>query len=253
VSLVTTPGILLRSHPYSETSAVLRFLTPEHGIVAVMAKGIRKRGPRGGVPIETLGEGVLTFRYDPARDLHTLREFQSAGGSLALGRDLRRFVGACLVAELLLGHALEHGDAQLYAWVRHVLGRLGKVPQEEVPPWILSGAWRTLALLGFPPGLDRCVRCDGALGDPGGTAAPDRFDVEAGGIRCFSCSEGTRLPRIGPEARGQLRALVEGEPPELLSAPRAHLNLLEAFCARHVAPRQGIHSFGMLRPLFEQS
>jgi DNA repair protein RecO len=252
VTLVTSPGILLRSHPYSETSAVLRFLTPEHGIVSVLGKGVRRRGPRTGVPIESLGEGVLTFVHNPDRDLHTLREFHPGAGSMALGRDVQRFVGACLVAELLLGHALEHGDPELYEWVRFILHHLGTVPVADVPAWILSGGWRTLAFLGFPPGLVRCVGCGRELGQGGIEGESDRFDVGAGGIRCSECSSGTGMPRIGPEARRHLMALVEGEPFLPLPGLRAHLNLLESFCSYHVAPRQGIHSFGMLRTHFDQ-
>jgi DNA repair protein RecO (recombination protein O) len=247
--LVQTPGILLRSHPYSESSRILRFLTPDFGIVAVLGKGIARRSASsGGVP-ETFGEGLLTFSHRADRELHTIREFQKTADATALGRDLRRFLGASLLAELLLAHALQEGDAPLYAWVRSVLIRLATEPADEVPGWILAGGWRTLSLLGFAPELERCAGCGGEIGGEG--EGFDRFDAAAGGLRCAACAEGSSLPRVGRGARADLAALVRGAPPPRLQGARAHLGLLEAFAHHHLAPGRSFRAFGMLRPLIE--
>jgi DNA repair protein RecO (recombination protein O) len=253
--IVTSPGILLRSHPYSETSSILRFLTPDFGVISLLGKGVRRSGGRSGGAPELLGEGVITFVLRGDRDLHSLREFQAGGGSLELGRDVRRFLGGTLLAEILLGHALSHGDPLLYDWVRTVLARLRGAQGTEVPGWILAGGWRMLAQLGFPPGLEACVRCGESL-ERGGAAqnSPevfDRFDAAAGGLRCGQCAHEGIGARVGPEARSQLQRLVRGEPPHPLLAARGHLNLLEAFCLHHVAPGRGFQTFRMLRPLLE--
>jgi len=250
--LVTTPGILLRSHPYSESSRILRFLTPEHGIVALIGRGIARRGaPSGGLP-SSFGEGVLTFSHRADRELHTLREFQASGGGPSLGRDLRRFLGASLLAELLLAHAIEEGDPPLYAWIRSVLIHLGSAPDGDLPGWILAGGWRTLALLGFSPELDRCAGCGNEIGG-NVDGLFDRFDPAEGGLRCPKCAGGSSLPRIGRTAREHLVALVLGTPPSALPGSRAHLALLEDFALHHLSPGRAFRSFGMLRPLLEPS
>ncbi|MEX1256072.1 MAG: DNA repair protein RecO [Gemmatimonadota bacterium] len=248
--LVTTPGILLRSHPYSESSRILRFLTPDFGVVALIGKGIARRGASSGGLPDTFGEGLLTFSHRPDRELHTLRDFHKTTGATSLGRDLRRFLGASLLVELLLAHALQEGDPPLYAWIRSVLIHLGTAPESELAGWILAGGWRTLSLLGFAPDLDHCAGCGKDLGgaDDG---LFDRFDAAAGGLRCPGCSEGSPLPRVGKTARRDLATFVRGAPPSALQGSRAHLALLEDFALHHLAPGRTFRSVAMLRPLLD--
>lgn len=248
--VITSPGILLRSHPYSESSRILRFLTPEMGIVSLLGKGSAKRGATRGDAIETFSEGAVTFSPRPDRDLHTLREYQRIGEVGGLGSDLRRFLGASLLAELLLVHALQEGNAALYSWVRHVLTELGGAPEDQLSGWILAGSWRLLAHLGFSPELERCLICGGPVG-VGEEDRFDRFDAAGGGLRCAACSEGGGLPRIGPMARRDLAAMLQGEAPVSLVGGTAHLAIVEAFCLHHLAPGRAFKTFGMLRPLIE--
>jgi DNA repair protein RecO (recombination protein O) len=255
-SQVTCRGLLLRSFDYSDTSRILRFLTPDRGIISLMGRGVRGRTARGEAPIQTFGEGWLTFSYQPGRDLHTLKEFQPEEGSRGLGRDVTRFAGASLVAELLLAHAVlegggnpEAGDSALYDWVSQTVRRLGEVDSVEVPGWVIAGAWRTLAHLGFPPETERCVLCGGELADS--VEQVDRFDAQAGGLVCPSCGEGTSLPRVGPGARSDLRDLVAGSPPVApLRGGLQHLALVEGFALHHLSPRSGFRSVELLRSLF---
>lgn len=253
--LLTSPGILLRSHPYSESSRILRFLTPDHGIVAVVGKGVRKGAARGGGAIETFHEGTLTFSHREGRDLHTLTDFQPGGRRLALGSDVRRFVGASLLAEIVLAHQLEEGDPELYAWVRDALGLIAGAPAAEVPGAILASAWRTLAYFGFTPALETCVRCGREVGSgepPESDETPHpRFDVAAGGLRCPECRGGG--PRLGPRARGDLSALIEGQVPPDLAGASAHLRLLERYALYHLGDRRPFRSFEMLAPLLERA
>ncbi|MSR22555.1 MAG: DNA repair protein RecO [Gemmatimonadetes bacterium] len=253
MSLVTSSAILLRSHPYSDSSRILRFFTRERGIVSLVGKGVRTRTSKGEAALETFAEGVLTFSHRSDRDLHTLRDFERTSGSLALGTELPRFLGASLLAELLLAHALEEGDPPLYDWIRVVLERLGAASTAEVPGWILAGAWRALGHLGFSPDLARCIGCGRDLdwGAVDGTNATVfyRLDAVAGGIRCPDCSSGSGLPKIGPRAHLDLLRLLGGDVPAPLRGLRGHLRFLEAFCTHHLAPRRPFRSFGMLLPL----
>ena len=63
MAVVSTPAVLLRSHPYSETSQILRFFTESHGLVGVMAKGQRKRGGQGSGAAPLFARGMLMFYY----------------------------------------------------------------------------------------------------------------------------------------------------------------------------------------------
>jgi DNA repair protein RecO len=253
-SQVTCRGLLLRSFDYSDTSRIFRFLTPDRGIISLMGRGVRGRSARGEAPIQTFGEGWLTFSYQAGRDLHTLKEFQPEEGVGGLARDVTRFAGASVVAELLLAHAVlegggapEAGDPGLYEWVSEAFRKLGEVDATEVAGWVLAGGWRTLAHLGFPPDTERCVRCGGELA--GSVDQVDRFDVEGGGLVWPGCGEGTSLPRVGPGARADLRVLVRGSPPAVVRGALQHLALLEGFALHHLSPRSGFRSFELVRSL----
>lgn len=250
MSLVTSEAILLRSHPYSDNSRVLRFLSRERGVIALIGKGIKARGAKGTSALESFSEGVVTFYHRPDRELHTLRDFERVSGPLGLGQDLRRLAGASLVAEILLAHALEEPDADVYDWVRTAIQRLGTVPDAQVAAWTLSAVWRTLAHLGFDPELARCVSCGRDLDEPG-EGEMGRFDTTAGGIRCPVCSMGSELPRVGPRARSELIRLVRGDPPpEGTEGVRGHLRILEAFAVHHIAPGRGFKSMAVVRAVF---
>ena len=257
-SQVTCRGLLLRSFDYSDTSRIFRFLTPDRGIISLIGRGVRGRTARGEAPIQSFGEGWLTFSYQAGRDLHALKEFQSEVAAGNLARDVIRFAGASLVGELLLAHAVvegggtpEAGDPALYEWVSSAVRMLGEVDAAEVPGWILAAAWRTLAHLGFPPETEHCVRCGGDL--EGTPDQVNRFDVQAGGLLCPECGEGTSFPRVGPGARADLRDLVAGSPPLSLRGRPQHLGLLEGFALHHLSPRQGFRSFEMVRSLFGEA
>jgi DNA repair protein RecO (recombination protein O) len=69
-----TPGIVLRLHPYSETSLIVRWLTPDHGRIATLARGaLRPKSPfRGQLDLFYLG--TITFTPSRRSSLHTLSE-----------------------------------------------------------------------------------------------------------------------------------------------------------------------------------
>jgi DNA repair protein RecO (recombination protein O) len=240
MSAVTTRGVLLRSHPYSESSRVMRFFTEDHGVVGVMARGIRK-GPRGG-GIDLFGEVALTLHMKPGRDLQTLGEASPTRPRRGLGSHPLRLACAGVLAELVLRHHGEAPSHEVFAALGAGLDRLEAVPVDSVAGTLLAEGWGLVSALGFHPQVDGCVLCGAAL-------APDevgRFDFEAGGVRCAGCAHGMVGPRVGPGAREQLRALLQGEVPETLERPRAHLQLLSDFVTHHVSGVRPLEAFRVL-------
>jgi DNA repair protein RecO (recombination protein O) len=67
-------GIVLRVHPLTETSLIIRWLTPEFGRLATVAKGARRaKSPfRGKLDLFYLAD--FTFRRSRRSELHTLGE-----------------------------------------------------------------------------------------------------------------------------------------------------------------------------------
>ena len=233
MAAIGTPAVLLRGYDYGDTSRILRFYTLDHGLLSVVARGVRGRSGKGGSAVTSFSSGDLVAYVKPHADLHTMKDFT---GERARGRiplDVLRFAGASCLAELVLSHAEQESHPSLFDALEEELDRLDEVPSVELPFVILSALWRVTSAFGFAPELDACALCGRALGPE----ELGRFDFDAGGIRCEGCGSGAVGPRVGPGARRQLSALLEGGPSEGFTHPRRHLALLADFVAHHVVAK----------------
>ena len=245
MSVVSTPAVLLRSFNYSETSRVLRLYTKDLGLVSVMAKGIRRAGARGQGGIDTFSRGELTAYIRPTRDLQTFKEFAVEEAGASLGRDVLRFAGASVLAEIVLLHAGPDPSPQVFERLTNALRRIEAEPRAGIVAAVLAEGWLLVTTLGYEPQIDLCVHCGRALG----TSEVSRFDFSAGGVRCSDCASDHSGPLVGPGARKQLSALLQGTAPEALGKPRAHLRLLHDFVTYHISgskPLKAFRVFGVL-------
>ncbi len=250
MSLATTPAILLRSHPYSETSQVLRFYSRDLGVLAVLAKGVRKAGGRRGGALSTFVQGDLTLYHKESRELQTFKEF-SPGSTRrrTLGRDPLRLAGAAVLGELILQHAGSDRNPELFSALSSGLDAVDISAERALIPTLLKEVWSIIRELGYAPSLERCVSCGGGLG-------PDeqgRFDFAEGGMRCPRCQEGRHGPRVGPRAREQLRDLLEGTLPQDLQRSKAHLRLASDFITYHISGGSPLRSFHVLETLIPKN
>jgi DNA repair protein RecO (recombination protein O) len=242
VSVVTTPAILLRAFNYSETSQVLRFHTPDHGVVSVMAKGVRRSSGKGRGGLETFGMGRLTFYNKATRELQTLSEFAPERAHRGLASNVMRFAGASMLAELVLEHAGSDSNPGLFQQVLSGLAALESVQEGDLFAAVLMEAWGIVGALGYSPQVEPCVRCDRPLEE----AEIGRFDFGAGGVRCPDCADEIDGPRVGPVARSHLLGLLRGRIPDDLRKPRAQLRLLSDFVTYHVSDGKPLQSFTFL-------
>jgi DNA repair protein RecO len=248
VSQLNSPAILLRAHSYSETSQILRFYSREMGVVAVMAKGVRRGGGKGLGALSTLAEGMLTLYHRPSRELQTFKDFSLLKDRRNLARDPRRFAGASVLGELVLQHAGSEGNPRLYSLLARGLDTMETVGEEELLTGLLLEMWTLIRELGYAPSIHRCVTCGRELeGEETG-----RLDFAEGGIRCSRCQTGTEGPRLGPRAREQLRGLVDGSLEAGLIRPVAHLRLVSDFITYHISGGTPLRSLGVLGKLISQ-
>ena len=241
--------MLLRGHDYGDTSRILRFYTEAHGLLSVVARGVRGRSGKGTTTLSTFASGELTAYVKPQRDLHTMKDFHCERLREELGADVLRFAGASAAAELVLAHAEQEPQPGLFEALERALDALRAAAPDELAGTILAALWTITEAFGFAPQLDPCVRCGRVLdGEEFG-----RFDFAAGGVRCASCGEGAAGPRIGPVARGQVVALTRGEVPAGLTHARQHLGLVSDFVAYHVVskPLKSLRFLGGMLPADE--
>lgn len=243
---VTTRAVLLRAHDYGESSRILRFYTRDHGLVSVVARGVRGRSGKGTATLSSYASGDLTVYMKSHRDLHTMKDFTCSETREILGAHMLRFGAAAAAAELVLSHAEADPQPGVFDTLENGLDTLGGAGADDLPGVSLAVLWAIVESFGFAPQLDSCVRCDEVLG----ADEMGRFDFAAGGIRCADCSEDAAGPRLGPIARSQVDALVAGTVPPGLSHTRRHLGLVSDFIAYHVVnrPLKSLAFLGSLLP-----
>lgn len=241
---VTTRAVILQAFAYSETSKILRLLTPDFGMVSAIAKGARRPRSRFGGVLEPFTEGYADLFRREGRALHPLDGWELIRSRQALGRTLTAFAGASLLAELVLRFATEEPSKLLFGIVVDALNALATPPesQEHDRATILAAAWAVVAALGFAPRTDACVRCGRGL-DPDEAA---RFDAAAGGSACAACRPRGRV--LEAAVRRELTRMVSGEHPIPEPGPTLHIHqrLLETFLREHLTADRPLRSLDLL-------
>lgn len=239
--LVRDEAIVLQAFPYGETSRILRLLTEGHGLQSAIAKGARRpRSQYGGV-LEPFSQGTASLYIRETRDLQTLSGFELGRSRQRLGRDLLRFGGASLLAEIVLRTTMEGPQHGLFPVVADALDHIECQPEQTVEAAILAETWRLIACLGFAPELRECLDCGRSI-EPAETT---RFDYTAGGIRCTDCGRTSPGRAIPGRALVALRAMASGTPFELGPAD-GHWWLLARYLDHHVLEGASLHSLDFI-------
>lgn len=246
MAAVQTPAVLLRAHDYGDSSRILRFYTRDHGLLSVVARGVRGRSGKGATALASFASGELTAYVKPQRDLHTMKDFHCTRLRAGIAGDMLRFAGASAAGEVVLVHAEQEPQPHVFAALVAAFNALEEVEPSALPGTSIAALWSIVTAFGFQPQLDACVRCHEPIED-GGMA---RFDFAAGGLRCEACGQDAAGPRIGPIARGQLAELLTGSVPPELSHYKQHLALVSDFIAYHLAakPLKSLRFLGGLLP-----
>src|SRR2546426_11575831 len=105
MALVTTPAVVLRTYPYSETSKIVRLATRDLGVQSAIAKGVLRPKSRFAAGLELLSEGVAQLYHPETRELQTLAAFDLPGLRREVAPGVGRFAGATAQAERMLKSA----------------------------------------------------------------------------------------------------------------------------------------------------
>lgn len=221
----TTPAIVMRVRPFAETSQVLHLATPEHGMVAALAKGAHRPGPefQGGLTLAGAGTAHLWRR--PRAEMELLRRFVPSEDLRGLRDALPRFYAACYVIELLrswMRPALP--NAPLFRAALTALRAMARAPDDALALWVAWFEARALAATGHRPRLDACAACDRPL------AGRSVFSAAAGGLAHAACAPpGPRLA-VDADAVGALERLYTArlsdlgrDPPDARAVARARV------------------------------
>jgi DNA repair protein RecO (recombination protein O) len=148
-------GINLKASPLGEADRLITILTPEYGLLRVVAPGARKPksslGGRSGIFVINqlmLARGKSMDRITQAETLHTYR-------TLAL--DLSKLAISQYWAEIVLAQAMsEHPQSDLYEVLNIHLRRLDALTGSDAWGHLCQGIFHLLALGGIAPQVHNC-------------------------------------------------------------------------------------------------
>lgn len=228
MAIYTDTAICLRHHDYSEHSQVLSLLSREHGLVRLIAKGLKRATKtRVTVGVDLLEMGTATWSAGPAATegrLSTLREWRQQESFPIIRKDLSAVVAGQYAAELLLSLHVE-GDPcpEVFDVLGKFLGHIG--PGKNNLAALVRLMWLALHYSGHLPQWQRCGICSGPVGDDAS------FGLNVGGAVCKGCaSRISQCMRVEPP----LAAALQGGRPERV--PGKGFLLLDAYLA-HLAGR----------------
>ena len=192
-------GIVLRTIKLGEADRIVTFFTAETGKVRAVAKGVRKSGSRFGARLDP-GSHVALQCYR-GRDLDVVTQVETIDAFRSVREDYDSLVHAAAMFEVVDQFSPDREpNPSLFRMLLGALKTLNATPSPVVTPAFF---WKALALEGFAPLLDACVRC----GKSGGDFLA--LDVAEGGVLCVECGAlGGR--RISPEALTLLALLLGG-------------------------------------------
>ncbi|HSX01390.1 MAG TPA: DNA repair protein RecO, partial [Candidatus Saccharimonas sp.] len=171
-----TTGIIIGRTNFGEADRIIRLLTPEHGKLSAVAKGVRKIKSRLAGHLELFGETGLMLAT--GRNLDVVTSARLSWYPHQLAGDYTRLSLAYVMAGLIDRVAQDRqAQPELYT---HLLDALRALDDGATGP--LPELWfklRLLALAGFRPELSGCLIC--RRHDP---ATSYRFDAARGGIVC---------------------------------------------------------------------
>src|SRR2546430_1006052 len=182
MALVTTPAVVLRTYPYSETSKIVRLATRDLGVQSAIAKGVLRPKSRFAAGLELLSEGMAQLYHRETRELQTLAAFDLLVLRRELAQDVGRFAGATAQAELMLKMAPEAPLPGAYDALTTGLDALRTAVPDAVDAVALRGLWLLLGALGFAPALGSCVRDGTPVPPPSGGSQVAFSPAEGGGL-----------------------------------------------------------------------
>jgi len=172
-------AILLAVRDWGEADKLVTLFSREYGKISAVAYGARRPKNRMSGTLQLFSHVELSLSQ--GNKLDTIRQCDVKASFRTLREDLMQMAYGVFVLELA-DELLP--DRQPEPEIFDLLLTVLTVIQRRNPRVVaLAAAWQMLALAGFQPVLDHCVRCGAIL------HFPARFVSQAGGGVCLACGQ----------------------------------------------------------------
>lgn len=177
MALRNDQGIVLRGYPFGEADRVVVLLSPNHGKLRTVAKGVRRTTSRFGGRLEPFTHVDLVL-YE-GRELDTITQVSVIEAFPRLRSDLDRVLAAGSMVEVIDAVTTEdESSVRAFLLLQRGLRALEAGPRH--PDMVAAFLLKTADVVGLAPALDRCAGC-------GSDREVTRFAFAAGGALCDRC------------------------------------------------------------------
>lgn len=146
-------GVILRTRPFTETSLIVNWLTPDLGRISTVAKGARRaKSPFRG-KLDLFYEGDFSFQRSRRSELHTLREVVLRETNPTLRQELAYLQQASYCATLIEQTTETQTPLpEIYELFRGFIHALSKQPPK--PRTVFAFELKLLQILGLAPDME---------------------------------------------------------------------------------------------------
>jgi len=212
-----TEGIILRRHDFGEADRLLTVLTPEHGKLRGIAKGVRKPAGRMTGHVELFSCAMLMVAH--GRELFTISQAEEITPFVALRESLDRGAYGYYIVELLDRFSeFEETNIALYHLLKAALEQLTQ-PEADLRLTTRYFELHLLELVGFRPVLFKCA-AGGETLDP----QDQYFSPMDGGVVCPDHVRGRVVMPLSLTTLKMLRYM-QSQPYEIVAKLRVGADL----------------------------
>jgi len=182
-------AICIRTVDYSESSQILTFFSKDHGKIAVISKGSRKKNKSFDGPVEMFSFGKIAFTQANRDNLGVLGEFEQQKNFLNLRNSFFN-MNCCLLEAELVDKSTEMFDphpALLDGFVDSLTGINDSNSKTESLALLILFLRCLLGETGTLPVMNKCVNCKNNIKN---TPQQIHFSNSAKGLLCRDCEGG---------------------------------------------------------------
>ncbi len=220
-------GIVLRGYPFGESHRVVVLVSPNHGKLRTVAKGVRKTKSRFGGRLEPFTHVDLVL-YE-GKNLDTITQVSTINAFGELRNHLDRVLAASTMLEVV-DMVVQEDEPSVRMFLLLQRGLTVLDHMDPHPDLVTSFLLKAADIIGVAPSFDSCAGC-------GTSEGLKRFSFAAGGSLCGSCRtpgayelrEGL-VPYLAAVAAADFTTLPEVDP----SMSREALGVTRRFMEYHL-------------------
>lgn len=210
-----TESLFLRSYPLAESDKIVACLTPDYGLIRLVAKGARRLKSRFSGSIEPFSVGEIAFYRREDAELGVLQSIELKQSYFHLAKNVKLVAALAYFGELLAEFSPPHEpNDNLYRMARACFKAVADAAadQNKIAVGVLYFELWILRLTGYLPNGAVCGECRQPLsaGEALVWTAENRF-------LCEGCGTGARGIILPPDKAVLLRAARRLGPAEFIA------------------------------------